>query len=322
MMILVERKRHHLKIRERVHMRLSRRNVLRDMVLVILVWIAFCRATFGGEASYPVEKRYCVWEVKGTKNTVFFLGSMHFMRKDMYPLPDSINSLLERVRTVVFETDMVQATSEEFRPWMERQMIYAGGKTLKEGIGKEMYDRLVQAAKPLGVDLSSWKNMKPWYVASALPHVKIEKMGYSSKLGLDVTLFGRVQQKQLSVEALDGFKEHMQVYSGMEESLQKEFLEYSLDRLPLLKSSLPELCAAWESGDIDTLVRLRKEGIGSYKGLYQRLFLDKNKRWLPRIELLIEREQDVLVVMGFGHLVGEGSVIQMLRAKGFTVSQR
>jgi uncharacterized protein YbaP (TraB family) len=55
--------------------------------------------------------------------------------------------------------------------------------------------------------------------------------------------------------------------------------------------------------------------------MYARLLTDRNAAWVPQIEQMLRGGDDVLVVVGTAHLVGEHSVVQMLRQRGYTVEQ-
>ena len=55
--------------------------------------------------------------------------------------------------------------------------------------------------------------------------------------------------------------------------------------------------------------------------MYQRLLVERNKNWMPKIEALFARRGHALVVVGAAHLVGPDGLLAMLRAKGYTVEQ-
>ena len=55
--------------------------------------------------------------------------------------------------------------------------------------------------------------------------------------------------------------------------------------------------------------------------MYQRLLVDRNKAWLPKLEVLFARPRPAFVVVGAAHLVGTDGLIAMLRAKGYTITQ-
>jgi len=55
--------------------------------------------------------------------------------------------------------------------------------------------------------------------------------------------------------------------------------------------------------------------------MYQRLLVDRNRNWMPKIEALFARPGRAFVVVGAAHLVGADGLISMLRARGYTVEQ-
>jgi hypothetical protein len=55
--------------------------------------------------------------------------------------------------------------------------------------------------------------------------------------------------------------------------------------------------------------------------MYQRLLVERNRNWMPKIEVLFARPGRALVVVGAAHLVGPDGLLAMLKAKGYTVEQ-
>ena len=56
--------------------------------------------------------------------------------------------------------------------------------------------------------------------------------------------------------------------------------------------------------------------------LFQRLLVERNKSWIPRIEQLARGDRDAIVIVGAGHLAGKQSVIEMLEKNGWKVAQQ
>jgi uncharacterized protein YbaP (TraB family) len=55
--------------------------------------------------------------------------------------------------------------------------------------------------------------------------------------------------------------------------------------------------------------------------MYQRLLVNRNRRWLPIVDGFLDRRGHTFVVVGAAHLVGPDGLISMLKAKGYTVAQ-
>ena len=84
------------------------------------------------------------------------------------------------------------------------------------------------------------------------------------------------------------------------------------------------LHAAWRAGDIATLwdgmaVEMKR----NYPKLYQRIDVERNDAWVPKIERMLAApgHDDTLVVVGALHLLGGDGVVEKLRAKGYKVER-
>jgi uncharacterized protein YbaP (TraB family) len=55
--------------------------------------------------------------------------------------------------------------------------------------------------------------------------------------------------------------------------------------------------------------------------MYQRLLVNRNRTWLPKLEALFTRPKPAFVVVGAAHLVGTDGLLTMLRAKGYKITQ-
>ena len=105
------------------------------------------------------------------------------------------------------------------------------------------------------------------------------------------------------------------------EKQQREFLLYSVEDADRMTSEVDKLVAAWRLGDATQMAKLLQEGFDEYPDLYRPLTVDRNRKWIPQIEQLLDGRDDYLVVVGALHLVGTDSVIDLLSRKGYKIKQ-
>ena len=55
--------------------------------------------------------------------------------------------------------------------------------------------------------------------------------------------------------------------------------------------------------------------------IHQALFIDRNKRWVPKIETCLAAGR-CMVVVGAGHLVGADGLVDLLSRRGYRLTQR
>jgi uncharacterized protein YbaP (TraB family) len=58
-----------------------------------------------------------------------------------------------------------------------------------------------------------------------------------------------------------------------------------------------------------------------FSPFYQRIYSDRNVRMASQVEQFLQKKRKMFVVVGAAHLVGPGSVLGLLRKKGFQVEQ-
>jgi uncharacterized protein YbaP (TraB family) len=58
-----------------------------------------------------------------------------------------------------------------------------------------------------------------------------------------------------------------------------------------------------------------------YPAIYERFIIKRNNNWLSRIESFTEKDEDVLIIVGTGHLVGGEGIVELLKNKGYKLKQ-
>ena len=74
--------------------------------------------------------------------------------------------------------------------------------------------------------------------------------------------------------------------------------------------------AAWKSGDAETLEKILLDDYKNdprYKEFFEEMFTKRNIRMTNIIEKYLEGDKVHFVVVGAGHLIGEGSIVDILK---------
>ncbi|HCQ04536.1 MAG TPA: hypothetical protein DIT99_29410 [Candidatus Latescibacteria bacterium] len=82
-----------------------------------------------------------------------------------------------------------------------------------------------------------------------------------------------------------------------------------------------DLYQAWLTGDMQKLDAMLSDNYEDYPNIYKYMIVDRNKDWVPKIQQFMRSNENYLVIVGAGHLVGKESVVDLLRAKGYQVEQ-
>lgn len=295
---------------------------IRSRPIARLIWrLGFLLVLIGAGERLDAQEKSFLWKVQSDKNTIYILGSIHFMKKENYPLKTAVEQAFESVNKLVFEIDLQSAEPEKMQGIMLQQGINRGGKNLQDVVSKGTYSLVAQRVKEMGLDIRALASFKPWVVALTLTSFKLQQLGFDPKYGVDRYFFDRAQAANKQIIGLETFEYQFSLLDQLSPRIQELMLLQTLKELDVLDKGLNLLVRSWLSGGSQELEGLMLGSFKEYPELYQRIILDRNQRWLSQIEKFLSQGEVYMVVVGAGHLVGKGSVIELLRERGYRIEQ-
>jgi uncharacterized protein YbaP (TraB family) len=290
--------------------------------LVSILLIVFSLPVYAQENPANSPQKHFLWAVHSDKNTVYLLGSIHVLKKDSYPLPETIEKVYDCCGKIVFETDLDGMNDPASQNRMTQLGLYPAGQTLSKNISAQTYELLKQKASAANIPLERLEQFKPWFVAMAIAALEIQRLGFDPDLGVDRHFFNRARKDGKEMLFLETNEQQLELMAYMNRYQQEMFLKETLKELDIIETMASDMVKAWEAGDSDKLYFISRTGFDKYPDIYYRFFIQRNKNWVPQIEKLLKLDRDVLVIVGAGHLAGEQSLIKLLVEKGYQVEQR
>ena len=273
------------------------------------------------KASTGQPTRHSLWSVKGKQNTVYLMGSVHVLKADSYPLAPAMEKAYAACSVLVLEIDADSLNLPEVGEQMFSRGLYTDGQTLRTVLPESLYVLFRQAATEAGLRMEMLDPMKPGICAAILSAAKLGSAGYKPEYGLDTHFLARARADGKKLKFLETLEFQIGLFTGLSPALQEELLAQTLIDLDQVETEADEMIAAWERGDAETLDKMLKESLEDYPDLAQVLLADRNARWVPQIEALLNGDRNCLVIVGAAHLVGAGSVVERLTARGYKVTQ-
>ena len=151
--------------------------------------------------------------------------------------------------------------------------------------------------------------------------LQLQKLGFDPNYGVDRYLVERAVKSGKTIVGLETVAFQIGLIDQLPESDQESMLRQSLKEMDLLDRGLDQIVRAWSTGDVHYVGGVVTERYAEYPAVHQTVIVDRNRRWLPRIEKMIELGESMLIAVGAAHLVGKDGVIELLKARGYTVEQ-
>jgi uncharacterized protein YbaP (TraB family) len=263
--------------------------------------------------------RTFMWRAERGGTTLYLLGSIHALREDAYPLPAVIDAAFDTAQVVAFEIDLDEMTAAAIR------LMTVGsldpGNNLESVVGPEIWAEFTAHVAETGFEPSFFQGMKPWMAALTLTAFELSKQGYVSTAGLDAHLSRRADESGKERRALETAEYQVSLFAELTPEQSLAFLRYTLSDLESIIPEMDKLYHDWRTGNVEPVEQLLLDGFEEFPEVFERMVVERNRAWMPLIEEMLAGERNVMVVVGSMHLVGEIGLVNLLREKGYTVTQ-
>jgi uncharacterized protein YbaP (TraB family) len=151
--------------------------------------------------------------------------------------------------------------------------------------------------------------------------MELQKLGFVPQYGLDEHYYRRAKKDDKEIVAFETVEFQLDLLGGFSKAESEVFIKSTLRDIDKLKQEFADLIKAWKTGDSDALAKMLNEASEESPALFKRLVADRNQSWLARIQEAAAGDKNALIVVGAGHLVGNDSLVALLKKRGYKVTQ-
>jgi uncharacterized protein YbaP (TraB family) len=266
--------------------------------------------------------RNFLWKATGKQGVIYLVGSVHLLTKDFYPLSPALEAAYKESDLLLEEVNL----GDMQEPASQMQMLSRGmlpsEQSLDKLVSPATFAAVTKRFGDIGMPIEPIKRFKPWLAALTLMAIEWQKAGFDANLGLDKHFYDRAKADGKSIEGLETVEYQVSRFDEMSSELQDRLLAETLKGLDTEQANMTKLVESWRAGDAPAIERIVLKDLKQEPQLYQRLLVERNRNWLPKLEALFARKGRAFVVVGAAHLVGGDGLVAMLKAKGYTVEQQ
>lgn len=291
-------------------------------IVGILLSCAWFAAASAQPLAEPRQAAPAFWKVEGKHNTLWLLGSVHVLTKDHYPMAEKVETAFAESPVLIVEADVLNTDPVAMQQALMRTGSLPAGQNLQSFLGAAKFERASELATKQGYNLALMQSMRPWLVSMMIAMNEFAKLGYTPDQGVDIYFLSRAGDEK-SVVSLETVEQQLQIFADMQPQVEKDQLLHTLEQLGAFETYLKNMMTAWESGNLGALESVLIEEFAEYPDLYQALVVKRNQNWVQTLKPILENsKQDHFMTVGALHLVGEHSLIDMLRKQGYEVTQQ
>ncbi len=281
----------------------------------LFVVFAFCHNAYSSSNNF-------LWEVRSSTSTVYLLGSIHFFKKELYPLNKRIEKAFDDSDFLVVEANINDITKVDIGPLVEKA-FYAGEDTLANHVSSKTYELVISEAGRLGLPLELIYKQKPWFLALTLSALELMHLGFDPGFGLDVHFLSQAQGRKEVLE-LESVDYQIELLSGFSDEEQEIFLYSTMMNANIMRKDMDSILEAWKNGDaggIQSVLEKSMRGDADMTSIAEKMFYGRNRDMTSKIERFLKTEKTYFVVVGAGHLVGKDGIVERLKTRGYLIEQ-
>jgi uncharacterized protein YbaP (TraB family) len=258
-----------------------------------------------------------MWKVSDADSSIYLFGSIHvFTRAIDWRTPD-FDRELKAADLVYFEMVFDEAAYATIGRMTLVEGRMRGGQTLWDILTADQAETVRHAIASSGLDPAAFDFMRPWMAELMLSGGMVQ----GAKVGVELQVDAEVPAEKK--RGLETAEEQMGFFSAVSEADQIANLVSTAEQMALAdnRQIIEDLTDAWAAGEVDALDVLNREDLGGGDVRFDRLITQRNKRWISQFETLLADNDNALVIVGAGHLVGDGGVPELMRQAGYTVER-
>jgi len=281
---------------------------------VMLALFGTATLAWGQDAPAPKGMLYRI-QSPATPIPNFLLGTIHSEDPRVLDLPGPVRAAF--AASPGFALEVIPDAQAIIKSMIT--MTYNDGRTLKEVLPPDLYGRVAEALRGIGMTPEAFKDFKPWAVVTLLSLPPSEKGEF-----MDLVLYRTAVDAHKEIKGLETMEEQLGVFDGLSEADQIALLREALDSRGEMPALFEDLIRAYLAQDLEGLMerseRYLQDGDPRLAALFREAAVDsRNRRMAERMEPLLN-QGGWFVAIGALHLAGEKGVLRLLEERGYQVT--
>ncbi len=267
-----------------------------------------------------------LWKVTSDSGaTLYLLGTIHVFKPEYYPLPDEMEKAFAKARALIVEIDMTKVDPKTTQSIVAQRGLYAPPDNLTQHLSASSTKLLQDFSERRNLPFNNLTRMKPWLVAMQVLQTELQQLGYVSSSGIDLHFMNEANKSGKKVIGLEALEFQLNLFANLPDDLQEQFLTLGLIDLTNLPTDAQDMMKAWNDGDDKKLEELLNKDVKEHPELepvQEKILYERNITMAQKLEAYLKGGTDTYVVaIGSGHLVGDRSVIALLKKQGYKITQ-
>ena len=290
-----------------------------------LLCVALLAALVGGAAEARDNRapEPALWQVTKGPSKVYLLGSIHVLPPGWDWRTKEIDAAISASDRFFFEIPMTAKSAAKMARFARRNGRLPKDRTLSRMLSPEGQKTLHKLLEATPLDPETVDTMRPWLALTVLADYQVQNGPHRQRAfaeeGVDYTLEQELLEQRKSVGYLETPEAQLKVLMEMTPDADIAGFERDMREVLNVGETYGRLLEPWTSGNQAELEKVINDESSANPRERALLIDGRNRNWLPQIEQMLAAKETSFVTVGAAHLVGAGSIVDMLCARGWKV---
>jgi hypothetical protein len=267
------------------------------------------------------QKKYnsLSWKISGNglEKDSYLYGTFHTADKRVFEFKDGVEEAFNQADTYAMELNMDSVDKGA----MMKAMVMDSNQTLKTLLTEKDYQMVNQFfIDSIGMSLFLFNKMQPFMTTQM---VVMKDLKSEQESALDLYWFNKAKKQGKQLVGLETMVEQINTFKSISVEKQAEQLVKSVKDYGKVEAmNMDEMVEIYQSGDLDRLMlemdRYSEESKMETEDFNEKFLYRRNINMADRVVQYLKKGS-VFIAVGAAHLPGEKGVIELLRAKGYTI---
>ncbi len=274
-----------------------------------------------------------VWQVTDPEsgNSLKMMGTIHIIPDGTAVIPQYVMDIYNESNGVAVEYDITKIQTD-----MVVQILYLSyfmltdGTTVSDHLSPETYEAAKTYLTEKGLYSEAYDSYNPAFWSSLISSGAIISLEGMKESGVDQYFIELAKADGKEVRSIEALETQMEAITFMTD----ELCDYDINSMISLsgeemEQTFMELYNMWATGDVDGIAEADSEAVSEYpediaadyEAYNQKLLYDRNVGMADKAEEYIKNGDNIFYMVGFAHYAGDGSVIDLLEERGYTVER-
>lgn len=260
-----------------------------------------------------------VWEVSNEEHQILIGATTSLLSSNDYPLPAEFEQAYRIADKVYVQTDVAELTSPQFGLKVMQANIFRDGRNLRSVLKPATWQALQSFSAKRQLPVMTMLMFQPAFAVATLTVAETKRLNLGR--GADAHFLARARASGKPIGLLESPDRQLALLSQLNTIDPDTLITATLTELEGMEDKAKPVVAAWRKGDMAEFDRLMGKKLRAQAPeLHQTLINARNRAWLRELQSMLTTPELEFLVLDALHLSGPDNLLQLLRAKGYTVS--